>query len=85
MTALSRVKDNTVEKRLLNSQGLPNFGLSFYVVNKAGDHAGVSMYTSAPFGPTRSATRTVPSRFPWSPSSRGALRTEDRSDRAGEG
>jgi N4-(beta-N-acetylglucosaminyl)-L-asparaginase len=47
MTALSRVKDNTVEKRLLNSRGLPNFGLSFYVVNKAGDHAGVSMYTSA--------------------------------------
>ena len=47
MTALSRVKDNTVEKRLLNSRGLPNFGLTFYVVNKAGEHAGVSMYTSA--------------------------------------
>lgn len=47
MTALSRVKDNTVEKRLLNSRGLPAFGLSFYVVNKAGVHAGVSMYTSA--------------------------------------
>ena len=47
MTALSRVKDNTVEKRLLNSRGLPNFGLSFYVVNKAGDHVGVSMYSSA--------------------------------------
>ena len=46
MTALSRVKDNTVEERLLNSRGLPNFGLSFYVVNKAGDYAGVSMYTS---------------------------------------
>ncbi len=46
MTALSRVKDNTVEKRLLNSRGLPNFGLSFYVVNKAGEYAGVSMYTS---------------------------------------
>ena len=47
MTALARVKDNTVEKRLLNSRGLPAFGLSFYVVNKAGVHAGVSMYTSA--------------------------------------
>lgn len=47
MTALSRVKENTVEKRLLNSRGLPAFGLSFYVVNKAGVHAGVSMYTSA--------------------------------------
>ena len=47
MTALSRVKDNTVEKRLLNSRGLPNFGLSFYVMNKAGEYAGVSMYSSA--------------------------------------
>lgn len=47
MTALARVKENTVEKRLLNSRGLPAFGLSFYVVNKAGVHAGVSMYTSA--------------------------------------
>lgn len=47
MTALARVKENTVEKRLLNSRGLPAFGLSFYVVNKAGEYAGVSMYTSA--------------------------------------
>ena len=47
MTALSRVKESTVEKRLLNDRGLPAFGLSFYVVNKAGEHAGVSMYTSS--------------------------------------
>ncbi len=47
MAALQRVKDNTVEERLLNSRGLPAFGLSFYVVNKDGVHAGVSMYTSA--------------------------------------
>lgn len=47
MTALTRVKENTVEKRLLNGRGLPAFGLSFYVVNKAGEHAGVSMYASA--------------------------------------
>ena len=47
MTALARVRENTVEKRLLNSRGLPAFGLSFYVVNKTGVHAGVSMYTSA--------------------------------------
>jgi len=44
MAALKRVKENTVEKRLLNSRGLPKFGLSFYVVNKKGDYAGVSMY-----------------------------------------
>ncbi len=46
MTALARVKENTVEKRLLNSRGLPAFGLSFYVLNKAGEYAGVSMYTT---------------------------------------
>jgi N4-(beta-N-acetylglucosaminyl)-L-asparaginase len=33
-----------VEPRLLDDQGRPNFGISFYAVNKAGEHAGVSMY-----------------------------------------
>ena len=46
MAALKRVQANTVEKRLLNSRGRPSFGLSFYVTNKNGDFAGVSMYTS---------------------------------------
>jgi N4-(beta-N-acetylglucosaminyl)-L-asparaginase len=44
MEALRRVKKATVEKRLLNSRGLPNFGLSFYIINAKGDYAGVSMY-----------------------------------------
>jgi len=46
MEALRRVQKNTVEKRLLNSRGLPNFGLNFYVLNKKGEYAGVSMYQS---------------------------------------
>jgi len=46
MEALRRVQQNTVEKRLLNARGLPNFGLSFYIVNKKGEYAGVSMYQS---------------------------------------
>lgn len=46
MAALRRVKENTVEKRLLNGRGNPAFGLSFYVVNKKGEHAGVSMYAN---------------------------------------
>jgi len=46
MDALRRVKANTMEKRLLNSSGNPNFGLNFYVVNAAGEYAGVSMYPS---------------------------------------
>ncbi|MGE0815874.1 MAG: N(4)-(beta-N-acetylglucosaminyl)-L-asparaginase [Vicinamibacterales bacterium] len=44
MEALRRVKANTIEKRLLNSKGNPAFGLSFYVLNKKGEFAGVSMY-----------------------------------------
>jgi N4-(beta-N-acetylglucosaminyl)-L-asparaginase len=44
LDALRRVKSNTIEKRLLNSTGNPNFGLSFYIVNAKGEYAGVSMY-----------------------------------------
>lgn len=44
MTALKRIKANTIEKRLLNDRGEPNFNINFYVVNKFGEHAGVSMY-----------------------------------------
>jgi N4-(beta-N-acetylglucosaminyl)-L-asparaginase len=47
MTALKRVQKNTIEKRLLNSRGLPNFGLSFYVLNARGEYAGVSLYSGS--------------------------------------
>lgn len=46
MAALRRVAGNTVERRLRNGRGLPNFGLSFYILNARGEHAGVSMYAS---------------------------------------
>ena len=49
LEACRRVQQNTVERRLLNERGLPNFGLNFYVVNKAGDYAGVSLYEGARF------------------------------------
>ena len=49
LEALKRVKANTIEKRLLNSQGSPNFGLSFYIVNAKGEYAGVSMYEGASY------------------------------------
>ncbi|NOX68432.1 MAG: N(4)-(beta-N-acetylglucosaminyl)-L-asparaginase [Gammaproteobacteria bacterium] len=45
MEALRRIQRNTVEKRLLNSRALPGFNVSFYVINKAGDYAGVAMYS----------------------------------------
>ena len=46
ITVLKRIAKNTVEKRLLNSKGQPNFGLNFYVLNAKGEHAGVAMYES---------------------------------------
>jgi N4-(beta-N-acetylglucosaminyl)-L-asparaginase len=44
MVALKRIVANTVEKRLLNSRGKPNFNVRFYAVNAQGDHAGLSLY-----------------------------------------
>jgi N4-(beta-N-acetylglucosaminyl)-L-asparaginase len=44
MEALRRVTANTVEKRLLREDGAPSFGLSFYVLNRKGEHAGVAMW-----------------------------------------
>jgi N4-(beta-N-acetylglucosaminyl)-L-asparaginase len=44
MTALKRIQTNTVEKRLLNSRGLPNFYVNFYILNASGEYAGVTMY-----------------------------------------
>lgn len=49
MEACRRVKNNTLDKKLLNSRGLPNFGLNFYILNKRGEYAGVALYGTAPF------------------------------------
>jgi N4-(beta-N-acetylglucosaminyl)-L-asparaginase len=46
MEALQRIKSNTIEQRLLNERGLPNFNVRFFVLNAKGEHAGVSMYLS---------------------------------------
>ena len=32
-----------------NARGLPNFGISFYVLDKQGRHAGVSMYAGGKY------------------------------------
>jgi N4-(beta-N-acetylglucosaminyl)-L-asparaginase len=49
MEALRRIKASTVEKRLLNSKGNPNFGINFYIINAKGEYAGVTMYPGAQF------------------------------------
>jgi N4-(beta-N-acetylglucosaminyl)-L-asparaginase len=45
IAACKRIVANTIEKRLLNSRGEPNFNVSFYVLNVKGEHAGVSLYS----------------------------------------
>ncbi|MFL6256283.1 MAG: N(4)-(beta-N-acetylglucosaminyl)-L-asparaginase [Pyrinomonadaceae bacterium] len=47
MEALRRIKANTIERRLLNKDGNPDFGINFYVLNARGEHAGVTMYEGA--------------------------------------
>jgi N4-(beta-N-acetylglucosaminyl)-L-asparaginase len=44
MEACRRIRDSTIESRLLNDRGLPAFGVNFYIVNARGEHAGVSLY-----------------------------------------
>ena len=46
MDACKRVAKNTIEKRLLNKRGLPNFDMSYYAMDKKGRAAGVSFYDS---------------------------------------
>ena len=47
MTALKRIKENTIEKRLLNVRGLPNFDVIFYIIDKLGRYTGVSLYAES--------------------------------------
>ena len=49
LDALKRIRANTIEKRLLNSRGLPNFDVNFYAVNAKGEFAGTSMYEGGKF------------------------------------
>jgi N4-(beta-N-acetylglucosaminyl)-L-asparaginase len=42
--ALRRIRANTVEKRLLDAGGLPNFSVTFYVLDRSGEVAGVSLW-----------------------------------------
>ena len=44
LEALKRIRANTVEKRLRNARGEPNFNIRFFALNKRGEYAGVSMY-----------------------------------------
>jgi N4-(beta-N-acetylglucosaminyl)-L-asparaginase len=58
MAALGRVQAATVEKRLLDRDGLPNFQLVFYVLTKKGEYAGVAMWGKEDDVPQRFAVCT---------------------------
>ena len=45
MEALRRITSATIERRLLNGRGEPNFNVNFYVLNASGAHAGVALYS----------------------------------------
>ncbi|HET8648125.1 MAG TPA: N(4)-(beta-N-acetylglucosaminyl)-L-asparaginase, partial [Vicinamibacteria bacterium] len=46
MEAVKRIKENTVEKRLLTEDGRPDFYVSFYILDRAGRFAGVDLYST---------------------------------------
>jgi N4-(beta-N-acetylglucosaminyl)-L-asparaginase len=47
-----RIAQHTQRPDLLDDQGRPNFDLKFYLLDKSGDHAGVSLYGPAQFAVT---------------------------------
>jgi len=59
LAALRRVAKSTIEKRLLNDRGLPNFGLNFYALNAKGEYAGVAMYEAKYAVCTESGPQTL--------------------------
>jgi N4-(beta-N-acetylglucosaminyl)-L-asparaginase len=60
MDVLKRIKANTIEKRLLDTKGNPNFGINFYILNAKGEYAGVSMYESSYAVCTENGPQTLP-------------------------
>ena len=60
MDACKRIAANTIEKRLLNSRGQPNFNVNFYVLNAKGEYAGVALYQSDYAVCTEDGPKTLP-------------------------
>ncbi len=48
LDALKRIRARTIEKRLRNKNGDPNFNINFYALNAKGEFAGVAMYAEDP-------------------------------------
>lgn len=49
LVALRRIVDWTTEPRLLNEEGIPNFNVNYYALNKNGDYGGAALWSGARF------------------------------------
>lgn len=49
LEALSRIVDFTVDPRLQDEEGRPNFGVNYYAVNKNGEYGGAAIFAGARF------------------------------------
>ena len=49
LEALRRIVHVTVEARLIREDGLPNFSVNYYAVNKKGQYGGAAIYSGARF------------------------------------
>ena len=49
LEALRRIVHVTVESRLQREDGLPNFGVNYYAVDKTGQYGGAAIYSGARF------------------------------------
>jgi N4-(beta-N-acetylglucosaminyl)-L-asparaginase len=56
---LKRVAALTIEKRLLNDRGRPNFNVKYYILNAKGEFAGVTLYASRYAACTDSGPQTL--------------------------
>jgi N4-(beta-N-acetylglucosaminyl)-L-asparaginase len=59
LAALKRVVAATVEKRLLNERGRPNFNVNYYILNVNGEYAAVALYASRYAVCTESGPQTL--------------------------
>ncbi len=66
MEAMKRMKANTIEKRLLGEDGLPNFGMEYYALDAKGRYAGCSTNKNGRFAVCdESGPHTEPTEYAW--------------------
>jgi N4-(beta-N-acetylglucosaminyl)-L-asparaginase len=49
LLACKRIAEHTLEKRLLDGSGRPNFDVKFYAINKNGEHGGAALWSGGKY------------------------------------